>query len=146
MKPKEQLKIPRRFCFGCGLDNTQGMRLKFSIDPQDSVVRGAFTLAHRYQGPPGAAHGGVVAVLVDEAMGKLSRLDGVVALTAELSVEYLHPVPLGRKITVEARPVRQLARNYWRECTIHDSRGKLLVRGKGRFVKVGVRGDPLVYE
>ncbi|MBI4463294.1 MAG: PaaI family thioesterase [Acidobacteria bacterium] len=122
------------------------MRLKFAIDPKESRVRGAFTLAHRYQGPPKAAHGGIVASVVDEAMGKLSRLEGVVALTAELSVEYLHPVPLGRKIIVEAHPVEQNGRNYWRECSIRDTKGKVLVRGKGRFVKVAIKGDPFVYE
>lgn len=85
-------------------------------------------------------------MIVDEAMGKLSRVDGVVALTAELTVEYLKPVPLGRKIMVEARPEKQLGRNYWRECTIRDAEGTLLVRSRGRFVKIAVRDDVTKYE
>jgi len=32
--------------------------------------------------------------------------------------------------------IRQQGRNYWREGTIADADGKLLARGKGRFVKV----------
>src|SRR3990172_3701741 len=146
MKKRAQPKISKNFCYVCGPDNGQGMRLKFSVDEKDAVVRGAFNLAGRYQGPPSNAHGGIIAALVDEAMGKLSRLDGVVALTAELSVEYLHPVPLGRKIIVEAHPVEQNGRNYWRECSIRDTKGKVLVRGKGRFVKVATKGDPVIYE
>jgi len=146
MKKHAPPKITRNFCFACGPDNAQGMRLKFSVHENDSVARGTFVLAGRYQGPPSFAHGGIIAAVVDEAMGKLSRLEGVVALTAELSVEYLHPVPLGRKILVEARPVKQMGRNYWRECTIRDARGKLLARGKGRFVKIAVRGDAAKYE
>ena len=131
----------RNFCYICGADNPQGMRLKFSVDSEEAIVRGAFSLAHRYQGPPSSAHGGVIASLVDEAMGKLNRVDGIVALTAEITVEYLRLVPLGRKILVEARPSEHRGRNYWRECTIHDAKGKLLVRGRGRFVKVAVRDD-----
>jgi acyl-coenzyme A thioesterase PaaI-like protein len=73
-------------------------------------------------------------------------VDGVVALTAELTVEYLKPVPLGRKIMVEARPAKQTGRNYWRECTIRDSEGTLLVRSRGRFVKIAVRDDVTKYE
>lgn len=146
MKKGSKLRIPKRFCYVCGSDNTQGMRLKFEVDANDSVARGTFNLAHRYQGPPGAAHGGVIAAIVDEAMGKLSRLDGSVVLTAEMTVEYLRLVPLGRKILVEARPTEQRDRNYWRECTIRDSSGKLLVRSRGRFVKVAVRGDPSQYD
>ena len=146
MKKRAQPKISKNFCYVCGPDNGQGMRLKFSVDEKDAVVRGAFNLAGRYQGPPTYAHGGIIAALVDEAMGKLSRLEGVVALTAELAVEYLRPVPLGRKIVVEARPTHQNGRNYWRECTIRDAQGKLLARSKGRFVKIAVRDDPAKYE
>ncbi len=141
MKKPPQPKIKRNFCYACGADNPQGMRLKFSIFPEDPVVRATFSMAHRYQGPPAAVHGGIIATLVDEAMGKLSRVDGVVAMTAELNVEYLRPVPLGRKIIVEARPAEQRGRSYWRECTIRDSKGTLLVRGRGRFVKIAVRDD-----
>src|SRR3989304_356750 len=131
MKKRAQPKISKNFCYVCGPDNGQGMRLKFSVDEKDAVVRGAFNLAGRYQGPPSNAHGGIIAALVDEAMGKLSRLEGVVALTAELSVEYLHPVPLGRKILVEARPVKQMGRNSWRGGATRGARGKMLGRGQG---------------
>ena len=140
-KPK-----PKNFCFGCGAANPHSMRLKFSLIPEEPVVRGSLTIARRYQGPPHGVHGGIIALIVDEAMGKLSRVDGVVAVTGELTVEYLKPVPLGRKIIVEARPEKQMGRNYWRECTIRDSEGTLLVRSRGRFVKIAVRDDVTKYE
>ncbi|HEY4485383.1 MAG TPA: hotdog domain-containing protein, partial [Nitrospiria bacterium] len=98
------------------------MRLKFSVDPVHSVVRGAFHLAHRYGGPPARAHDGIVAAVVDEAMAKLNSLDKLGARISEMTVEYLHPVPLGRKITVEARSSDPKGREFSRECTICDSR------------------------
>ena len=146
MKKAPRPKIKRNFCYGCGADNPQGMRLKFTIEAEGPVVRGTFSMAHRYQGPHGGVHGGIIATLVDEAMGKLSRLDGVVALTAELTVEYLKPVPLGRKIIIEARPAEHRGRSYWRECTIRDAQGKLLVRSRGRFVKIADRTPVVNYE
>ncbi len=115
------------------------MRLKFSVDSSESTVSGVFSLAHRYTGPPSFAHGGIIATLLEEAMGKLNRVDGVVAMTAELSVEYLNPVPLSRKIIVEARPSEQRDRDYWRESTIRDSRDRLLARGRARFVRVNTK-------
>ena len=142
MKKRGAAKVARNFCFGCGQDNKQGMRLKFSVDEKEKVARGRFRMAGRYRGSRAAVHGGIVATLVDEAMGKFNRLEGIVAPTAELCVEYLRPVPLGRTIVVEARPGEQHGRNYWRECPIRDSQGQLLVRGKGRFVKVGLRETP----
>ena len=140
-KKKAVRNIPRNACFGCGQDNAEGMRLKFKFDEKKSVVRGAFRMASRYQGSRTALHGGIIALLVDEAMGKLNRLDEIVAPTAELRIEYLRPVPVGRKIVVESRRVAQAGRNYWRECTIRDGEGNLLARGRGRFVKVGDRVD-----
>jgi uncharacterized protein (TIGR00369 family) len=133
-------------CFGCGAGNPDGMLLKFSVFPDEPLVRGTFRIARRYQGPPTSVHGGIIATIADECMGKLSRVDGVVALTAELSVEYLRPVPLGRKIVVEARPMKQLGRSYWRECTIRDSKGTLLARSKGRFVKIASRDAVIKYD
>ena len=122
------------------------MRLKFSVDPKDRTVEGTFYLAHRYQGPPSYVHGGVIAVLVDEAMGKLNRLDGIVSMTGELTIRYRRPVPLGRKIQVKAWPLQHRGRNYWRECTIHDSQGQLLVQGTGKFIKVDLKAEQPQYE
>ena len=135
-------KRPKNFCFGCGKNNPQGMKLKFVIDDQNRRVHGTFRLPDRYEGPPAHVHGGIIALLVDEAMGKLNRPEQIVALTAEMTVEYLRPVPLRKKITIEARPTNHNGRSYWRECTIRDESGSLLARGKGRFVKVADRIPP----
>ena len=136
------LKRPRNRCFGCGKDNAGGMKLKFVIDDENRRVHGSFRLPGRYEGPPAHAHGGIVALLIDEAMGKLNRPENIVALTAEMSIHYVRPVPLRKKITIEAHPTEHNGRNYWRECTIRDAEGHLLARGKGRFVKVADRKAP----
>jgi len=132
----------RNYCFGCGPHNTAGMHLRFQFHGDDPVVRGAFRMPGRYQGSHKVLHGGIVALLLDEAMGKFNRLEEIIAPTAELSVEYLRPVPVGRKITVEARRIRQQGRHYWREGAILDEDGKVLARGTGRFVKIGDRVPP----
>ena len=142
MKRRARARRPRNFCFGCGKDNPEGMQLKFAIDDSNRQVRGSFRLPGRYEGPPSHAHGGIIAVLMDEAMGKLNRPENIVALTAEMTVEYLRPVPLRKKIVVEAHPIHHNGRNYWRECSVRDEHGTLLARGRGRFVKVGERVPP----
>ena len=50
--------IPRNFCFGCGADNPDGMRLKFKLDGDGKRFICRFKLSKRYVGPPGHAHGG----------------------------------------------------------------------------------------
>ena len=58
-------------------------------------------MAAEYQGGPGFVHGGIIATLLDEVMGKVSRFRNVRTVTAELHVEYLRPVPVDEDIVVE---------------------------------------------
>jgi uncharacterized protein (TIGR00369 family) len=137
---KAHTQAPPNVCFGCGPANRKGLHLKFAIDgDSDPPVRGRLRMPAHFQGSRRVLHGGMVALLLDEAMGKFNKLDEIVAPTAELSVQYLRPVPVAAKIVVEARRLRQEGRNYWREATIQDEQGKLLARGEGRFVKIGDR-------
>lgn len=123
-------------CFGCGGGNETGMKLQFELDLDARRTRGRFTLGSRYAGGGGFAHGGIIAVVLDEAMGKLSKLTDERAVTAELSVEYKKPVPVDREIAVEAWQEEEKGRNRFRVAEVRDSQGVLLARGKGRFVVV----------
>ena len=133
-------RAPKNFCFACGKDNRQGMRLKFSIDEQARQAICKFKLARRYQGPPGHAHGGIIATILDEAMGKINRLSRVVALTRAMNVEYLKPVPLGKPLTVVGRARRAEGREHTNVAEITDGQGQVLARSTGRFIAVDVAG------
>ena len=80
------------------------------------------------------AHGGIIALLLDEAMGKACRFRGLRAVTAELSVEYLKPVSVENEIVVEAFEQEQRGRNLFHVGEIRNAAGEVLARGKGRFV------------
>jgi acyl-coenzyme A thioesterase PaaI-like protein len=123
-------------CFGCGASNDAGMKLPFELDLDERQTRGRFTLGKNYAGGGGFAHGGIIAVVLDEAMGKLSKLTEERAVTAEMSVEYKKPVPVNREISVVGWQEEEKGRNRFRVAEIRDSRGELLARGKARFVVV----------
>jgi len=105
----------------------------------EGKTRGKFVLGSRYGGGAGFAHGGIIALLLDEAMGKISKLTEELAVTAELSVEYRMPVPLTEEILVEGWQESEKGRNRFRIGEIKDAAGNLLARGRGRFVVVGQR-------
>jgi uncharacterized protein (TIGR00369 family) len=128
---------PANKCFGCGGDNAGGMKLTFEQDNVGRKIVGRFVLGDRYQGGGGFAHGGIIALLLDEAMGKVCRFREVRAVTAELSVEYLKPVRVANEIVVEGREVELQGRNLFLAGEIRDAAGELLARGKGRFVIIG---------
>jgi len=125
---------PANKCFGCGGDNDGGMKLTFEQDNINRRIVGRFVLGERYQGGAGFAHGGVIALLLDEAMGKVCRFRGVKAVTAELNVEYLKPVRVAEEIVVEGHEAELKGRNLFLVGEIRDREGQVLARGKGRFV------------
>jgi acyl-coenzyme A thioesterase PaaI-like protein len=127
---------PTNHCFGCGAANPAGMKLAFDLDFDARRTRGSFTLGPNYAGGGGFAHGGIIAVVLDEAMGKLSRLVDEKAVTAEMDIEYRKPVPVDQPILVEGWQEEEKGRNRFRVAEIRDQRGHLLARGKGRFVLV----------
>src|SRR5512136_1936959 len=92
------LRVPMNYCFGCGDANPQGLRLKFSLDEERRRFVCRFRLSRRFTGPPRHAHGGIIAAILDEAMGKVNKLRHVIALTSKMTVEYLKPVPLGKPL------------------------------------------------
>ena len=128
---------PANHCFGCGGANDSGMKLTFELDRESERVTGKFVLGPRYGGGAGFAHGGVIAILLDEAMGKISKLTDERAVTAELNIEYRKPVPVDGEITVSGWQENEKGRNRFRVGEIYDAQGTLLARGRGRFVVVG---------
>src|SRR5499427_4451072 len=124
-------------CFGCGGANEEGMKLAFDLLVDERRARGKFVLGPRYGGGAGFAHGGIIAVLLDEAMGKISKLSEERAVTAELNIEYRKPVPTDAEIVVSGWQESEKGRSRFRVGEIHDTQGNLLARGRGRFVVVG---------
>jgi len=123
-------------CFGCGAANGRGMQLTFEQDDERQRIVGRFRLGKDYEGGSGFLHGGIIATLIDEAMGKVNRFRETLAVTAELNVEYHRPVPVDALIVVEAFEARHEGRDLHHECEIRNEAGKLLARGRGRFVQV----------
>jgi uncharacterized protein (TIGR00369 family) len=123
-------------CFGCGAANPAGMKLAFELDLDSRRARGSFVLGPNYAGGGGFAHGGIIAVVLDEAMGKLSKLSGEPAVTAEMNIEYRKPVPVDKPVVVEGWQEEEKGRNRFRVAEIRDAQGTVLARGEGRFVVV----------
>src|SRR2546427_56619 len=106
------VRLQKNYCFACGKNNADGMRLKFAYDEERDCFLCRFRLRKRFTGPPGHAHGGIIATILDEAMGKLNRLREVVALTSQITVDYLRPVPLNWPLRVESREISVRGRRH----------------------------------
>jgi len=131
-----ELSVKKNYCFGCGSDNPDSMRLKFTYDKKRGRVVCRLRLAPRFAGPPGYAHGGIIATILDEAMAKLNKLHDVTAVTGQLAVDYLRPVPLGQLLRIEAREGDIKGRRRFREGEIVNKNGEVLARGTGVFITI----------
>ena len=80
-------------CFGCGPGHPTGLRVRCFKTP-DGVISPIIVPGH-YAGPPGTAHGGIVAAYLDEVLAAAVHLAMArSAVTGELTVRYMKPVPV----------------------------------------------------
>jgi acyl-coenzyme A thioesterase PaaI-like protein len=89
-------------CFACGQNNPYGLKLIFRLD--DNTVVSDFSPRQEYQGFPGVIHGGIVAVVLDEALNRTSMLaeHPTWTMTGRLEIRYRRYVPYGPLLRVRA--------------------------------------------
>jgi uncharacterized protein (TIGR00369 family) len=130
------VKPPKNNCFVCGPDNPEGMRLKFTLDEARQTFICRFRLGKRYTGPPAHCHGGIIASILDDAMGKVNKLRHVIALTREMTVEYLKPVPLHQPLRVEGREIKVEGRTHINAAEILNENNEVLARSRAIFIAI----------
>jgi acyl-CoA thioesterase FadM len=66
-----------------------------------------------------------------------------VAMTRHMEVDYQRPVKSKAAIRMEGRVTRSEGRKHWTEARILDEDGSVLAQGKGLFIEVQPRKEPL---
>jgi acyl-coenzyme A thioesterase PaaI-like protein len=92
-------------------------------------------LGPAFEGAPGRAHGGIVGAILDETMGYVLPIIGEMAYTANLSIDYVGPAPLGTEITFTARLRDRADRKLWIEA-VGESADGVFVRAEALFLAV----------
>ena len=122
-------------CMICGDSgsNPHSLALSFDLHP-DGSVSALCDLGRRHQGYDGILHGGMISALLDAAMTHCLFAQGLRALTAEMTVRFVAPVPADRSLTLTARSVSCKRRIHWLEARLSlDAR--LLARATARFIE-----------
>jgi acyl-coenzyme A thioesterase PaaI-like protein len=121
-------------CFGCGSRNPIGLKLVFEQDGE--LTRTTFTGAPEHQGWKGVVHGGLLATLLDEAMGQWLWARNFVTMTAEMTTRYSAATPVGMKLIVEAERTAEKGRLIQMEARIKLPDGTVSARAAAKFLKV----------
>ena len=137
--PEIGTKIPSHFghCFGCGELHPTGLHLVAHAGAGADLTA-EFTVTENHQGAPGLAHGGLLSLAFDEALGKLMWLIRAPAVTARLETDFLKPVPMGTTIHITARITGQVNRKVYTaaEGRLGGADGEIAVKAAALFVVV----------
>jgi len=102
----------------------------------DGGVVGHATLGAAYEGPAGYLHGGVSALLLDQALGEAAHASGRPGMTALLTLKYRRPAPLGPvRVEAAALPgsgIKTTVRG--RLISLADGKEELCVEAEGLFI------------
>lgn len=102
-----------KWCFVCGVENPCGLQIRYFNDGYQRCLA-RVTLGEQYQSYPGVAHGGILATILDETMGRAILSEGDEGewrpmaeerfmFTARLEARFRHTVPLNQEFVVRGR-------------------------------------------
>lgn len=129
-------------CFGCGPEHDIGLRVRtFRAEgpadgPANGEVLAPIVIPRRFEGPPGAAHGGIVAAYLDEVLAgaAVSRTDRLY-VTGELTVRYVRAVPIERPLLGRGRAIRDWGKYIDLEAWIEDwETREVIAKATARFL------------
>ncbi len=117
-----RFEVAPHHCFACGSLNVNGIGLVLHVEPDRSWTE--LSLAPRFQGWDGIAHGGIVATILDEVMAwSLAGSDNW-GVTARMAIEFRKPVPLETPLRAEGWITKQRRR-------VIDTEGRIIDAGSG---------------
>lgn len=120
-------------CVVCGRENDCGLDLRFRVQPGGDV-EAEFHCPERFQGYDRMLHGGVTSSLLDGAMTNCLFARGLVAVTAEMTVRFRHPIATSEPLQVRATITRSQSPLHVAEAEIIQ-RGQVKARATGKFME-----------
>jgi len=121
------------YCFVCGEDNPSGLHLKFLL--LDGMVRTEFIPGKIHQGYKDIVHGGIISALLDETMVKAALLQGMPAVTAEITVRFRNPLAAGEAVIVEAAIIKSNKRIIETTGTMKKYDNTLIAEGYAKLLR-----------
>src|SRR5438132_750603 len=125
-------------CVVSGDANPMGLDIQFFREGDEAVSHAV--LGPAFEGAPQRAHGGVVAAVFDDLMGFVLTIHESPAYTAELTVRYRRPTPVGVEIEFRARLVDRRGRRLQIEAEATDAAGTKIATAVGLFITIPREG------
>ena len=121
-------------CFACGPENPIGLHLEFELIGENELQTVFIPLAE-HQSYNGMLHGGLMALLLDEVMGKLLTMKQIRAYTARMETRYRQQARIGEKLKVTGRIVFDKGRMIELTAQAENEQGEKVAEATARFMK-----------
>jgi acyl-coenzyme A thioesterase PaaI-like protein len=137
--------IADNYCFVCGKDNPQGLKIKVKYLPAEMAAETQVSLPREYQGWADVIHGGILSTLLDEMMAHAVWHFAGPGLTLGMEVRFHHPLKPDEAIKVRGVLTALNGSRRTAEAQItRESDNKKIASAKSRFLLLedkGVGGD-----
>jgi uncharacterized protein (TIGR00369 family) len=130
---------PANRCFVCGPENPVGLRLQFR--QTEDGAEAEFVPAEHHVGWEGMIHGGILAAVLDDAMGNALFLRGETGVTIQMEVRFRQPVRPGDRLLARARIRAEDRRLATIDADLVRD-GETVCAGVGTFLRKPLRGAP----
>ena len=109
--------------------------MRIETDAAVPTARGAVTVGPAFAGPPGFVHGGIVAGLLDEAIGWLASatVPDAAVVTGKLSVRFRSPTPVDEPLELQVVVTKHSSRSMHVNAEILAN-GEVTARGEALMV------------
>jgi len=121
-----------RDCLLCGENNPHSLGLRFAV--RGDAVTARFQLATQLQGYTGLLHGGIISSLLDAAMTHCLFHQGIQALTAELQLRFIAPIPIDACVDIEGKLLSRRRGIYHLEASLTLD-GQVHARATAKFLQ-----------
>lgn len=125
-----------RGSFVSGDPEGERLRVRYFRRERDGRMVGRAWFGPGAEGPPGHAHGGSIAAVLDEAMGAAAWVAGHVVVAVRLDTSFQRLLPLGTDAMLEAWVDRVERRKVWTLGRLIDTDGEPFAETEGLFVKL----------
>jgi uncharacterized protein (TIGR00369 family) len=98
-------------------------------------VSAEFIPRKTFQGYKDIVHGGIISTLIDEAMVKTALLQGIPAITAEITIRFKNPLIVGEKTIVEATITKMNKRIIETSAVVKKTDNTLIAEGHAKLLR-----------
>ncbi len=124
------------FSFVTGDPEGDRLRVRYWTRSEDLAYVGKVWFGPRAEGPPLCAHGGAIAAVLDDCMGRCLWVAGHKVLAGKLEFSYRSRTPLLAVHSLEAKVDRIEGRKVFAVCNLKSLDGTLRASGSGLFIQI----------